>query len=85
MGKRRLREKKPKSTDDDFEEVTSAEWEPINISEQEKDLIYRMYKLVGDRWTLIAGRIPGREPEEIERFWIMRHGEGFTEKRSRKR
>lgn len=26
-----------------------------------------------NRWNLIAGRIPGRKPEEIERFWIMRH------------
>lgn len=33
------------------------------------------------RWALIAGRIPGRKPEEIERFWIMRQEEGFVEKR----
>lgn len=30
-------------------EVSSIEWEFINMSEQEEDLIYRMYKLVGDR------------------------------------
>uniref|UniRef100_A0A6M2ETC0 Uncharacterized protein n=1 Tax=Populus davidiana TaxID=266767 RepID=A0A6M2ETC0_9ROSI len=28
------------------------------------------------RWDLIAGRIPGRKAEEIERFWIMKHREG---------
>jgi len=33
------------------------------------------------RWDLIAGRIPGRKAEEIERFWIMKHREGFAEKR----
>ena len=33
------------------------------------------------RWGIIAGRIPGRKPEEIERFWIMRHREGIEEKR----
>ncbi|RWV80946.1 hypothetical protein GW17_00057697, partial [Ensete ventricosum] len=33
------------------------------------------------RWGLIAGRIPGRKPEEIERFWIMRHCESLAEKR----
>lgn len=33
------------------------------------------------RWSLIAGRVPGREPEEIERFWLMRHGEGFANRR----
>ncbi|KAJ4828621.1 hypothetical protein Tsubulata_041755 [Turnera subulata] len=60
------------------EEVSSIEWEFIKMSEQEEDLIYRMHKLVGDRWALIAGRIPGRKAEEIERFWIMRHGEVFA-------
>lgn len=30
-------------------EVSSIEWELINMSEQEKDLIHRMYTLVGDR------------------------------------
>ena len=30
-------------------EVSSFEWEFINMSEQEEDLIFRMYKLVGDR------------------------------------
>nr|GEX62689.1 transcription factor CPC [Tanacetum cinerariifolium] len=29
-------------------------------------------------WELIAGRIPGRTPEEIERFWLMRHSEKQT-------
>lgn len=104
------------------------------MTEQEEDLIYRMYKLVGNRqeqdtthfyillftnfvcvtpfvksdgrlvrpsenlytgcvcciyfddaidnrWDLIAGRIPGRKPEEVERFWIMRHGDTFADKR----
>ncbi|XP_018815540.1 transcription factor CPC-like [Juglans regia] len=63
------------------EEVSSIEWEFIKMTEQEEDLIFRMYKLVGDRWDLIAGRVPGRKPEEIERFWIMRHGEVFAQKR----
>ncbi|KAJ9139785.1 hypothetical protein P3X46_030488 [Hevea brasiliensis] len=63
------------------EEVSSIEWKFINMSEQEEDLIYRMYKLVGERWDLIAGRIPGRKAQEIERFWITRHREGFVEKR----
>ncbi|GMI66782.1 CAPRICE [Hibiscus trionum] len=63
------------------EEVSSIEWEFINMSEQEEDLIYRMHKLVGDKWGLIAGRVPGRKAEEIERFWIMRHGEVFANMR----
>ncbi|XP_030490654.2 MYB-like transcription factor ETC3 isoform X2 [Cannabis sativa] len=59
------------------QEVSSIEWEFIHMSEQEEDLIFRMYKLVGDRWGLIAGRIPGRKAEEIERFWLMKHRQVF--------
>ncbi|KAG5231447.1 MYB transcription factor [Salix suchowensis] len=72
----------------DLAEVSSIEWEFINMSEQEEDLIYRMHKLVGTgketTWALIAGRIPGRKAEEIERFWLMRHGEGFVSRRKSK-
>lgn len=32
-----------------FAEVSSIEWEIVNMTEQEEDLIYRMYRLVGDR------------------------------------
>ncbi|CAL9245533.1 unnamed protein product, partial [Arabidopsis halleri] len=31
------------------EEVTSIEWKAVTMSEEEEDLIFRMYKLVGDR------------------------------------
>ncbi|CAH2070144.1 unnamed protein product [Thlaspi arvense] len=78
---RRRRRKKNKVTLHDSEEVSSIEWEFINMTEQEEDLICRMYRLVGDRWDLIAGRVPGRQPEEIERYWIMRNSDGFAEKR----
>ncbi|KAL9430301.1 hypothetical protein AB3S75_021491 [Citrus x aurantiifolia] len=82
MDKRRRKQAKTTTTTFYSEEVSSIEWEFINMSEQEEDLIYRMYKLVGDRWALIAGRIPGRKAEEIERFWIMRHGQAFANRRS---
>ncbi|EOA14254.1 hypothetical protein CARUB_v10027412mg [Capsella rubella] len=78
---RRRRRKQRKNLLHDSEEVSSIEWEFINMTEQEEDLIFRMYRLVGDRWDLIAGRVPGRQPEEIERYWIMRNSEGFAEKR----
>ncbi|KAI7725444.1 hypothetical protein M8C21_009709, partial [Ambrosia artemisiifolia] len=64
-----------KNKNNEFEEVSSRKWEVVNLSEQEEDIVYRMHKLVGNRWDLIAGRIPGRKPEEIERFWLMRHSE----------
>ncbi|XVF12628.1 hypothetical protein REPUB_Repub08aG0135400 [Reevesia pubescens] len=69
-----------KITTREQEEVSSIEWGFIKMTESEEDLIYRMHRLVGDRWDLIAGRIPGRKAEEIERFWIMRHNEGFANK-----
>ncbi|GLJ07964.1 hypothetical protein SUGI_0078600 [Cryptomeria japonica] len=31
-----------------------------HISADEEDLILRLHTLVGNRWSLIAGRIPGR-------------------------
>ncbi|KAH7538165.1 hypothetical protein FEM48_Zijuj03G0170100 [Ziziphus jujuba var. spinosa] len=37
------------------------------------------------RWDLIAGRIPGRKAEEIERFWIMRHRDMFAQRRKQQR
>ncbi|KAK4266969.1 hypothetical protein QN277_023823 [Acacia crassicarpa] len=82
MDKQRRRQFNTTTTDCD-EEVSSIEWEFINMSEEEEDLIHRMYKLVGDRWGLIAGRIPGRKAEEIERFWIMKHALVFASKREK--
>ncbi|KAJ8748517.1 hypothetical protein K2173_003416 [Erythroxylum novogranatense] len=79
MDKRRR--KQTKTSNCSSEEVSSIEWEFINMTEQEEDLIYRMHKLVGHRWGLIAGRIAGRKAEEIERFWLMRHGEVFASRR----
>ncbi|MQM05794.1 hypothetical protein Taro_038612 [Colocasia esculenta] len=81
----RRRRRQAKVARCESEEVSSIEWEFIDMTEQEEDLIYRMYRLVGDRWSLIAGRIPGRKPEEIERFWIMRHSEEYAEKRKLRR
>ncbi|CAD5319944.1 unnamed protein product [Arabidopsis thaliana] len=62
------------------QEVSSMKWEFINMTEQEEDLIFRMYRLVGDRWDLIARRVVGREAKEIERYWIMRNCDYFSHK-----
>ncbi|XP_024989883.1 transcription repressor MYB4-like [Cynara cardunculus var. scolymus] len=40
-----------------------------NFAEDEQDLIIRLHALLGNRWSLIAGRLPGRTANEIKNYW----------------
>lgn len=65
------------SSDDNFaysqEESSEKSKVELDFNEDEETLVIRMYNLVGERWSLIAGRIPGRTAEEVEKYWMSRY------------
>ncbi|KAK1439064.1 hypothetical protein QVD17_04879 [Tagetes erecta] len=39
------------------------------FEEDEVNLMLRLHKLLGNRWSLIAGRIPGRTANDVKNYW----------------
>ncbi|XP_066312134.1 MYB-like transcription factor ETC3 [Miscanthus floridulus] len=65
-----------KSRDNDrreAKEANSTAQHFVDFTEEEEDLVFRMHRLLGNRWEIIAGRIPGRTAEEVEMFWSKKH------------
>nr|AOM63231.1 anthocyanin 1 [Camellia sinensis]AQW35194.1 MYB transcription factor MYB6A [Camellia sinensis] len=40
-----------------------------NFTMDEVDLIIKLQKLLGNRWSLIAGRLPGRTANDVKNYW----------------
>ncbi|KAK2975976.1 hypothetical protein RJ640_013007 [Escallonia rubra] len=53
-----------------------------NISLDEEELIIRLHKLLGNRWSLIAGRLPGRTDNEIKNYWNTTLGKRVNDRKN---
>ncbi|KAK9735644.1 hypothetical protein RND81_04G217200 [Saponaria officinalis] len=39
------------------------------FTDEEVEVIVKLHKLLGNRWSLIAGRLPGRTANDVKNYW----------------
>ncbi|KAK3223347.1 hypothetical protein Dsin_010372 [Dipteronia sinensis] len=55
-----------------------------DFSEEEEDLIIRLHNLLGNRWSLIAGRVPGRTDNQVKNHWNTHLRKKYGNKKRKK-
>ncbi|KAK2636483.1 hypothetical protein Ddye_031275 [Dipteronia dyeriana] len=55
-----------------------------DFSQEEEDLIIRLHNLLGNRWSLIAGRVPGRTDNQVKNHWNTHLRKKFGNKKQKK-
>ncbi|KAL3821014.1 hypothetical protein ACJIZ3_006919 [Penstemon smallii] len=61
-----------------FDDVTIRSSEQANDQNPSSEFSIDEETLIIRMWSLIAGRIPGRSAEEIEKYWIAKHSATST-------
>ena len=63
---------------DRFNNEINPDLNKTPLSEQEKQTVYKLQQKYGNKWTMIAQRLPGRSENQIKNCW---HNAKMTQRR----